>query len=110
MKKFDVVVSDQAEQDLRGIYEYIAYELLSPQNAEGQLSRLEKAILKLDTFLEKHRQYEEEPWLSRNLRVLPVDNYVVFYIPNNDSFTVTVLRVIYGGRDMETQLNKYTKT
>ncbi len=109
MRQFDVVISDQAEQDLRGIYEYIAFELLSPENAAGQLSRLEKAILRLDSFPEKHRQYEEEPWQSRNLRMLPIDNYVVFYIPDNDGRTVTVLRVIYGGRDMKTQLSEHTE-
>ena len=26
--------------------------------------------------------YEREPWKSRNTRVVPVDNYVIFYIPN----------------------------
>lgn len=104
MKKYKVIVSEHADQDLRAIYEYIAFKLLSPENAAGQLDRLEEAILKLSSFPEKHRQYDKEPWRSRNLRVLPVDNFVVFYIPDNDSFTVTVVRVIYGGRDMETQL------
>ena len=79
MKKYEVIISDQADQDLRGIYEYIALELLSPDNAAGQLDRLEAAILNLDTFPEGHRLYEEEPWHSRNLRVFPVDNYVVFW-------------------------------
>ena len=37
---FDVQISEQADADLRGIYEYIAFELLSPQNAAGQLDRL----------------------------------------------------------------------
>ena len=108
MKKYKVTVSDQADRDLRGIYEYIAFELLSPENAAGQLGRLEKAILNLNTFPEGHRQYEEEPWHSRNLRVLPVDNYCVFYIPDNGSLTVTIIRVIYGGRDIEEQLKRFT--
>ena len=32
---FDVSISEQAESDLRGIYEYIAFILLSPENASG---------------------------------------------------------------------------
>ena len=109
MKKYEVIISEQVDQDLRAIYEYIAQELLSPDNAAGQLIRLEAAILNLDTFPEGHRLYEEEPWHSRNLRVLPVDNYVVFYIPDNDELTVTIIRVIYGGRNIEEQLNRFTK-
>lgn len=30
---FEVIVTSQADADLRGIYEYIAFELLSPDNA-----------------------------------------------------------------------------
>jgi len=42
---FNVVTSIQAEEDLRGIFEHIAFELLSPENAEKQLERLEEQIL-----------------------------------------------------------------
>ena len=32
---------------------------------------------------------------------LPVDNFVVFYTVDGDSMTVTVIRIVYGGRDIE---------
>ncbi|WP_442872059.1 type II toxin-antitoxin system RelE/ParE family toxin [Coprococcus sp. AF38-1] len=51
----------------------------------------------------------EKPWKSRGLRVLLVDNYVVFYIPDSDKKVVTILRVMYAGRDTDNQLNLYTK-
>ena len=105
---YEVITTDQAEADLRGIYEYIAFELLSQDNAAGQLDRLEKHIVGLEEFPEKFRPYEKEPWRSRGLRVLPVDNYLVFYIPNKDAGTVTVIRVMYAGRDVDNQLNNYT--
>ena len=50
MKKYDVIIAEQADHDLRSIYEYIAYDLFSPENAERQLYRLEKSIEGLDTF------------------------------------------------------------
>ena len=70
---FDIQISEQADKDLRGIYEYIAFELLSPENVLGQLNRLETAINKLDYMPEKHRNYEREPWRNRGLRGFPVD-------------------------------------
>ena len=70
---YEVEVSKQADSDLRGIFEYIAFELQSPENASGQLDRLEEQILNLDTMPERYRKYENEPWKSRGLRVLPVD-------------------------------------
>lgn len=44
MNKYKVIIADQADQDLRGLFEYIALELLSPDNAAGQLDRIEAAI------------------------------------------------------------------
>ena len=106
---YEVEISEQADSDLRGIFEYIAFELQSPENASGQLDRLEKQILGLDTMSERYRKYEKEPWKSRGLRVLPVDNYVVLYIPDSDKKVVTILRVMYAGRDIDNQLNLHTK-
>ena len=106
---YEVEVSEQADSDLREIFEYIAFELQAPENAGGQLDRLEEQILSLDTMPERYRKYEEEPWKSRGLRVLPVDNYVVLYIPDSDKKVVTILRVMYAGRDVDNQLNFHTK-
>ena len=108
MMVYEVTTTEQADSDLRGIYEYIAFELLSPENAAGQLDRLEEHIIGLETFPEKFRAYEKEPWKSRGLRVMPVDHYLVFYIPDNDTRTVTVIRVMYEGRDVDTQLKNHT--
>ncbi len=102
---YSVKISKQAENDLRSIYEYIAFELQSLQNAQGQLGRLESNILKLKEMPERFSVYEKEPWKSRNLRIMPVDNYLVFYIPDKESKTVNIVRVMYGGRDTEKQLN-----
>ena len=106
---YEVEVSEQADSDLRGIFEYIAFELQSPENASGQLDRLEEQIISLETMPERYRRYETEPWKSRGLRILPVDNYVVLYIPDEDRKTVEILRVMYGGRNIDKQLNLYTK-
>ena len=106
---YEVELSEQADSDLRGIFEYISFELQSPENASGQLDHLEEQILSLDTMPERYRKYEKEPWKSRGLRVLPVDNYVVLYIPDSDKKVVTILRVMYVGRDIYNQLNLHTK-
>lgn len=106
---YEVTTTKQADSDLREIYEYIAFELLSPENAAGQLDRLEQGMLKLEAFPEKFGVYEKEPWHGRGLRVMPVDNYLIFYIPDKETKIVTVLRVMYAGRDVERQLNEDKK-
>ena len=106
---FNVVTSMQAEEDLRGIFEYIAFELLSPENAGKQLERLEKQILSLNEMPERFPRYGKEPWHSRGLRFVTVDNYIVFYLPDAEEQVVTILRVMYSGRNIEEQLSVHTK-
>ncbi len=101
---YEIRMTPQAQDDLRGIFEYIAFTLQSPQNAAGQLDRLEESIDSLEQMPERFRVYDKEPWRSRNLRIMPVDHYLVFYIPNREEETVTIIRVIYGGRDIDRQL------
>ena len=47
---YDIEISDQAEIDLRGIFDYIAFELQAPENASGQLDRLEACILSCSIY------------------------------------------------------------
>ena len=42
---YTVNITDAADNDLRAIFAYIAFELQSYQNAVGQLARLESEIL-----------------------------------------------------------------
>ncbi len=98
---YSVEITHQAEMDLRGIYEYIAFELRSAQNASAQLARLEKEIYDLDHMPERYRRYEKEPWYSRGWRIMTVDSYCVFYMPDCGRGIVSITRVLYGGRDIE---------
>lgn len=102
---YQITLTSQAQADLREIFRYIASDLQSPQNAVGQLARLEQAIASLDRMPERFRLYDTPKWRERNLRIMPVDHYLVFYIPDHGRATVTVLRVMYGGRDIENQLD-----
>lgn len=102
--KYSVVLTEAARSDLSAIFKYIAVELQSVQNASAQLSRIEKAIASLDQMPERYRVYDKKNLRERNLRIMPVDNYLVFYIPSHGDLTVTVIRIMYGGRDIDKQL------
>ena len=57
--KYEVEVSEQADRDLREIFEYIAFELQLPENAIGQLNRLEEQILSLDAMPKRYRNMKK---------------------------------------------------
>ena len=102
---YKINLTPKAQSDIKEIFRYIAVDLQSIQNATGQLDRLEKAISSLEQMPERYRVYDKEPWRSRNLRIMTVDNYLVLYVPNKEERTVTVIRIMYGGRDIDSQLN-----
>lgn len=104
--KFNVELTEQADKDLRSIYLYISIDLNSPDNAIKQIKRLWDAILYLDELPQRYRRYEDEPWHSRGIRVLPVDNFVILYIPFVKEKIVRIATVMYSGRNIDEHLSK----
>jgi toxin ParE1/3/4 len=104
MIKFQVLLTEQASIDLKRIFEYVALTLLEPEIAAKLIAKLEHAILSLDEMPERFRLFEREPWHSIGLRQMPVENFLVFYIPKLDDQTVTVIRIMYARRNINEQL------
>ncbi len=102
---YSVIYSSKAKDDLIEIYSYIAFDLQVPDIAEGQVNRIRKTIRSLDFMPSRYITVEWEPWKSMRMHQVPVDNFVVYYVVNDDSRTVTVIRIFYGGRDIEDIIN-----
>ena len=103
---WNIVYTARARCDLRNIYEYIAYDLLAPETAIGQTQRIMKEIRALNEMPLRFRLYDEEPWHGAGLRFFPVDNYLVFYLPDESKNTVSIVRIMYGGRNIRGQLGE----
>ena len=101
-----VVYTHAARQDLREIYEYIAYTLLVPKTARALTEQIMSEVRSLETFPERNPLYKDEPWYSQGVRFLPVKNYLVFYTVKAETETVSVARIMYGGRDISRQLDE----
>ena len=102
---YSVIYSSKAKDDLIEIYSYIAFDLQVPDIAEGQVNRIRKTIRSLDFMPSRYITVEWEPGKSMRMHQVPVDNFVVYYVVNDDSRTVTVIRIFYGGRDIEDIIN-----
>ena len=101
-----LLYSLKSRQDLRDIYGYIAYTLLSPQTARSLTDSILQAAGTLKSMPERNPLYKEEPWHSLGVRFLPVKNYTVFYTVDREADTVFVVRILYGGRDISRQLKE----
>ncbi len=104
MEKYEVNITDEALDDMEKIYEYIAFELLSPENAMGQYNRIADAILTLDSLPDRFALFESEPEHSWGMRRMVVDNYLVCYIV--DPGIVTVTDVLYEASNVHVRLGE----
>ncbi len=98
---YSVIYSPEAKNDIKDIYSYIAFELLVPGTAESQVNRIRKTIRSLDLMPSRNPIVDWEPWKSMGMHKVPVDNFVAFYIVDSTALTVTIIRIVYGGRDIQ---------
>ena len=99
--EFLIHYSEEAMNDLRNIYMYIAYNLGSRDNAKGQVERIRKAIKNLCRFPGRNALVPYEPWTSLGMRRLNVDNYAILYITDEVHATVDIVRIPYGAMDLD---------
>ena len=98
---YTVRYTPQALDDLRDIYSYLAFSRREPAIAQKLVVRLRKAARSLDTLPARHPIVDWEPWQSMGMHRFPVDNFLLFYLVDADRRTVTLVRIVYGGRDLQ---------
>lgn len=100
MDKYKVKINPSAIRELDNIYEYIANEKLAPENAKGQVDRIKKAILKLDTFPQSHQERNEGRYGGKGYRQLLIDNYIAIFRTDESHKTVYAVTIQYQGRNL----------
>ena len=106
-ENYTVSYSGDALNDLREIYTYIANELLVPETSAAQVGRIRKEVRSLDFMPARYALVEWEPWHSMGMYQFPVNNFIVYYLVDDEAGTVTVVRIFYGGRDIEGIVNSH---
>jgi len=86
---------------LRNVYSYIAVNLKAKTAAKNQVAHIRRAIHSLDFMPARYAVVDWEPWQSMQMHKLPVNNYVIFYTVDYDACIVTIVRIFYGGRNID---------
>ena len=100
-KQYSVAYAPEARDDLDEIYSYIAFSLQERQVAKNLTERIRKEIRAIPPFIESYPIVDFEPWKNMGIRRMTVKNFNVYYYADKDERIVTVLRIFYGGRDVE---------
>ena len=104
-KSYDIIYSPQAFLDLTGLYEYIRFTLEVSKTAEKQVNHIRNAVRSLETMPMRYPLVGWEPWCSKGIRRVLIDNYTVFYQVDENKTTVTIIRIFYSGRNIENIVN-----
>jgi len=101
MERYNIFLSESAEQDIRDIIRYIAADLSSPQTAESMQATIETALESLRTSPKIHPYVQDEALAFAGLRKLIIKSYIAFYTVDNKSKSVDVVRILYSRRDWQ---------
>lgn len=88
-----------AEKDLRDIVSYISYNLKAPRAALKLVNQLDDAISLLPLFPYAHQIFAPLEPLDAEYRVLPVKNYLVFYVVKEAE--IEIHRIIFAKMDLD---------
>jgi toxin ParE1/3/4 len=105
LRTYEVRLTDRAEEDLAGLFEYISETLLMPSAAERAYSEIKAVCLSLDQSPKRGATVRFEPYRSTGIRWVPARNYTVFFRVDDESLTVSVLRILHRHREWRTLLS-----
>ena len=100
MDKYKVKITPRAIRELDNIYKYIAIEKMAPENARGQINRIKKAILGLNTYPQSHQERTEGRYAGKGYRQLLIDNYIAIFRIDKKNKIVYVITIQYQGRNL----------
>lgn len=97
-------MTPKAVTDLDNIYSYISEELFASDPAIHVLERIEEGIMNLKRFPFSCNYVGDEFLRSKGYRKLIIDNYIAFYLINEENKQVVIMRVLYGKQKYENLL------
>lgn len=94
-------MTPKAAEDLESIFHYISSELFAISSANNIIMEIEKGIIGLREFPFSCSYVADEYLRLKGYRKLIVDNYIVFYLIEEELDQVIVMRILYGKQKYE---------
>ena len=104
--KTTLIYTESARNDLKLIYTYIAKKLYAPMTADKIINRILSEVSSLKDSPELYPIYRFSPWKEEGVRYFSVKKYLVFYKYDSVTSVISVIRIMYGGRDISQQMEE----
>lgn len=93
---YSIHVTQTAQRDVVKAVSYIDTVLKNPIAADALLDELENKIRELSSFPEKYALVKDPLLASRGIRFLAIKNYLAFYLVDQQTESIHVVRFLYG--------------
>ena len=93
--------TDIATEDLDNTLSYISKELCNPVAAKNLFVKIEETIDRICDFPESCPVVENDYVVSKDIRKAVIDNYIMYYLFQEDKRLVSILRIVYGRRNLD---------
>ena len=97
---FSVQYTEQAEEDLNSILQYMNDELFSSQAAERFYKAVNKRLRLLCDNPRMYPLHHDEKLHAGEYHYAVIGNYLMFYTVDDECSIVSIIRIVYGGRDL----------
>lgn len=94
--RYTLKITPAAANDLDKIYSYISNELYNETAAENLMDKIEESFMRLKEFPFSCNFVSDDFLKNKGYRKLIVDNYIGFYIVDEEKQQVIIMRVLYG--------------
>ena len=95
---YRIVYLPTARHQLEEAATYIAEELCAPDAAEALLDAVDEAARSLSEMPYRHALYPLLYAMKREVRFVPIKNYNLYYVVNEDQKTVEIWRFLHQRR------------
>ena len=92
---YKVVYLPIARRQLEEAVAYIAENLCAPDAADDLINAVDEAACALSEMPYRHALYPLLFAMKREIRFIPIKNYNLFYVVNEDQKTVEIWRLIH---------------
>lgn len=106
MHAYEVVITPDAETDIREIRDYIVRVTGHRKIALGQIRSIRRAIDGLRAMPARFGLVDFEPWSSRGVRKCLAEKYLVYYRIDEQAGRVHILNVVFASRDQVQALSR----
>ncbi len=99
--KYSFRFTEKAVQDFDEILRYISEDLANPIAAQNLGKKIFDKIDAVRNFPESGAPIDNEFLTDKTVRKLLADHYIIYYKAHHDEKTISVIRIVYGKRNLD---------